>query len=244
MSAKIKAFLEKYPYAWVVSYFIIYMIWFVWLERRANEPYHVIHFPLDDYIPFCEYFIIPYLLWFAYIAVVYLWLFFRDRQNFFRYIAFIYTGMTLFLIISTIYPNGHLLRPLGFEKDNIFIKLVCFIYWADTPTNILPSIHVFNSIGAHMAVMHTPGLNQKKWTVRLSRILCVSIILSTMFIKQHSCIDVIFGILLGMVMNHIVYHTGFLVKAHNFVGKLVSNHGNFSPALAREIHSTAEDAEV
>ena len=59
MSAKIKAFKEKYPHIWVVSYFIIYMIWFVWLESRADEPYHVIHFPLDDYIPFCEYFIIP-----------------------------------------------------------------------------------------------------------------------------------------------------------------------------------------
>ena len=244
MSAKIKAFVKKYPYIWAVSYFIVYMIWFVWLESRANEPYHVIHFPLDDYIPFCEYFIIPYLLWFAYIAVVYVWMFLHDRKQFFRYISFIYTGMTLFLIISTIYPNGHLLRPLEFDRDNIFIKLVCFIYWADTSTNILPSIHVFNSIGAHMAVMHSPELLQKKWTVRLSRILCVSIILSTMFIKQHSCIDVIFGILLGVIINYIVYHTCFLVKAHDFVGKFVRNHRYFTPSLAREIHSTAEDAEV
>ena len=209
MSAKIKAFKEKYPHIWVVSYFII-----------------------------------PYLLWFAYIAVVYVWLFFHDRPNFFRYIAFIYAGMTLFLIISTLYPNGHLLRPLEFDRDNIFIKLVCFIYWADTSTNILPSIHVFNSIGAHMAVMHTPGLNQKKWTVRLSRILCVSIILSTMFIKQHSCIDVIFAILLGVIINYIVYHTCFLVKAHDFVGKFVRKHRYFTPSLAREIHSAAEDAEI
>ena len=152
--------------------------------------------------------------------------------------------MTLFLIISTIYPNGHLLRPLEFGRDNIFIKLVCFIYWADTSTNILPSIHVFNSIGAHMAVMHSPELLQKKWTVRLSRILCVSIILSTMFIKQHSCIDVILGILFGTIMNHIVYHTNFLVKAHDFICKLIGNHGNFSSTLAREIHSTAKDTEI
>ena len=152
--------------------------------------------------------------------------------------------MTLFLIISTLYPNGHLLRPLEFDRVNIFIKLVCFIYWADTSTNILPSIHVFNSIGAHMAVMHTPGLNQKKWTVRLSRILCVSIILSTMFIKQHSCIDVILGILFGIIMNHIVYHTNFLVKAHDFIGKLVRENRDLSPSLSRDIHSTAKDAEI
>ena len=103
---------------------------------------------------------------------------------------------------------------------------------------------MFNSIGAHMAVMHTPGLNQKKWTVRLSRILCVSIILSTMFIKQHSCIDVIFAILLGVIINYIVYHTCFLVKAHDFVGKFIRKHRYFTPSLAREIHSAAEDAEI
>ena len=48
MSAKIKAFKEKYPHIWVVSYFIIYMIWFAWLESRADEPYHVIHFSGGD----------------------------------------------------------------------------------------------------------------------------------------------------------------------------------------------------
>ena len=105
MLARFKGFKAKYPYYWVSLYFVFYMIWFAWVESRANLPYHVIHFPLDDYIPFCEYIVIPYILWFGYIAVVYLWLFFHDKSAFFKYIAVIYTGMTLFLIISTIYPN-------------------------------------------------------------------------------------------------------------------------------------------
>ena len=126
MLARFKGFKAKYPYYWVSLYFVFYMIWFAWVESRANLPYHVIHFPLDDYIPFCEYFVIPYILWFGYIAVVYLWLFFHDKSAFFKYIAVIYTGMTLFLIISTIYPNGHLLRPTEFSRNNIFIRLVCF----------------------------------------------------------------------------------------------------------------------
>lgn len=244
MTIKLKAFLRKYPHVWTVSYFAFYLIWFFWLEGRANQPYHVVHFPLDDYIPFCEYFIIPYFLWFVYIAAVFLWLFFRDRENFFRYIAFLYTGMTLFLLISTFYPNGHLLRPLEFDRDNIFIQMVCFLYWADTSTNILPSIHVFNSIAAHMAIMHTPELRNKKWTVRCSRILYVSIILSTMFLKQHSCIDVMFGILFGIGMNHLVYHTDLLIKAHDLIGKLVRENRDFSPTFARKIHSPAKDAEI
>lgn len=244
MKQRLKNFLTDYPHTWTIFYFIFYLAWFVWLEGRSSLPYHLIHFPLDDYIPFCEYFIIPYFMWFLYVGAVYIWLFFRDRQNFYRYITFLYTGMTVFLIVSTIYPNGHLLRPVEFDRDNIFIRMVCFLYWADTSTNILPSIHVFNSIAAHMAVVHTPELAKRKWTVRLSRILSVSIILSTMFLKQHSCVDVILGIAFGVCMNRVVYHSEFLVKAHDLVGKLVRNDRNLAPTFARKIHRTAKDAEI
>ena len=244
MLSKFRNFGKNYPHIWTISYFVIYLIWFVWLESRASKPYHVIHFPLDDYIPFCEYFVIPYFLWFVYIAAVFLWLFAKDRQNFYRYIVFLYTGMTLFLVISTIYPNGHLLRPLEFRRDNIFIKMVCFLYWADTSTNILPSIHVFNSIAAHAAVMNTPGLFKHKWTVRCSRILCASIILSTMFLKQHSCMDVMLGTALAIGMNKLVYHSGFLVKSHYLIGKLVRNDRNLSSSFSGKIHGAAKDIEI
>ncbi len=241
---KYKAFLKEYPHAWTILYFAVYITWFIWLESRASLPYHVIHFPLDDYIPFCEYFVVPYFLWFVYIAAVFVWLFFKDQKNFYRYIVFLYTGMTLFLVVSTFYPNGHLLRPAGFERDNIFIRMVCFLYWADTSTNILPSIHVFNSIAAHMAVIHLPDFRYKKWTVRCSYVLCISIILSTMFLKQHSCVDVILGIALAAAMNQFVYESGFLIKAHDLVGKLVSEHRNPSPSFSRKIHGPAKDAEI
>ncbi len=244
MQQKMKKFLTEYPHTWTVFYFVIYIAWFIWLEGRANLPYHLIHFPLDDYIPFCEYFIIPYFLWFLYVGAVFLWLFFKNRKNFYRYIVFLYTGMTLFLAVSTIYPNGHLLRPMQFDRDSIFIQLVCFLYQADTSTNILPSIHVFNSVAAHMAVMHTPELAARKWTVRLSRLLSVSIVLSTMFLKQHSCVDVMLGLAFGAFMNRAVYHSELLVKAHDLVGKLVRDDRNLSPSFSRKVHRPAEDSEI
>lgn len=239
-----KAFLKDYPHAWTILYFAVYITWFIWLENRESLPYHVIHFPLDDLIPFCEYFVIPYFLWFAYIAAVFIWLFFKDRENFYKYIVFLYTGMTLFLVVSIFYPNGHLLRPAEFERDNIFIRMVCFLYWADTSTNILPSIHVFNSIAAHLAVVHLEDFRYKKWTVRCSQLLCISIILSTMFLKQHSCVDVILGIALAAAMNQFVYESGFLVKAHDLIRKPVREHGDLSPAFSRKIHGPAKDAEI
>lgn len=243
MIQKIKLFLEKYPHGWALAYFPVYLLWFIYLERRTT-PYHVIHFPLDDYIPFCELFIIPYLLWFAYVAVTYGWLFLKDRLNFRKFAVFLYTGMTIFLIVSTLYPNGHLLRPLEFERHNIFVRLVCFIYWADTSTNILPSIHVFNSIACHMAVLNTPELRQKKWIVRGSHILCVSIVLSTMFLKQHSCLDVLLGITLALIMDQLIYHSSLLVKSHHLVGELVGKNGNLPSTLSRNIHRTAKHSKI
>lgn len=92
-----KAFFQKYKHAWVLLYAFLYLPWFFWLESRANLPYHVIHVWLDDKIPFVEYFIVPYLLWFVYVAAVFLYLFFKGtKQEFYRYCAFLFTGMTLF----------------------------------------------------------------------------------------------------------------------------------------------------
>ena len=244
MRQKLRTFLSRHPHIWTTLYLPLYLGCFMYLEGKEARPYHVIHFPLDQMIPFCEYFIIPYFLWFLYVAVVFVWLFFKDRKNYYKYIVFLYTGMTVFLVASALYPNGHLLRPTEFDRDNIFIRMVCFLYQADTSTNILPSIHVFNSIAAHLAVVHTPGLAKNKWTVRGSRFLDVTIILSTVFLKQHSCIDVFTGILLGMFMNDLVYRSGMLVKAHDFIGKLIGKDRNLSPTFSGKIHGAAEDAEI
>ena len=204
-----KEFFRTHKHIWVASYALIYMPWFLWLESRANQPYHVIHMALDDIIPFVEYFIVPYFLWFLYVPAVFLYLFFKNKKEFYQYTVFAFTGMTLFLIISTIYPNGHLLRPTEFERQNIFTACVQFLYQADTSTNIFPSLHVFNSVAAHMAVVNNERLKSSPWIRGGSLVLMVSIILATMFLKQHSSLDVIAGILLGIVMDQLVYHTDF-----------------------------------
>lgn len=204
-----KAFFQKYRHALVLLYGLIYMPWFMWLESRSNLPYHVIHVKLDDMIPFVEYFIVPYLLWFVYVAAVFVYLFFKKRREFYQYCIFLFTGMTLFLIVSTLYPNGHLLRPNTFARNNIFTFAVQILYQADTATNIFPSLHVYNSIAAHRAVANSETLAGNRLIRGGSFVLMVSIILATMFLKQHSVLDVISGILLGLVMEQLVYRTDY-----------------------------------
>lgn len=188
-------------------YIFLYLPWFYYLEQHvtANSDFHVIHAAVDDYIPFIEYFIVPYLLWFAFIAVTFLWFFFHDVSGFYKMAAFLFTGMTIFLIISTLYPNGLDLRPVQFERDNIFVDMVKTLYKADTPTNVLPSIHVFNSIGVCIAISHNKTLSSRKVIHYGSLILGISIILATMFLKQHSVIDVTLAGCMATLLYPVVY---------------------------------------
>ena len=52
----------------MLSYAFIYIPWFTRLQENINKPYHVMHTALDDMIPFEEIFIVPYLMWFLYVA--------------------------------------------------------------------------------------------------------------------------------------------------------------------------------
>ncbi|MCI8327411.1 MAG: phosphoesterase, partial [Lachnospiraceae bacterium] len=119
----IQNFFIKYRHAWVFLYGLIYLPWFGWLEKHVTSDFHVIHMAIDDSIPFIEYFVIPYFLWFAYIAVSITYFFFQDKKDFYKLCIFLFTGMTIFLIVSTIYPNGHHLRPEQFYHENIFTKM-------------------------------------------------------------------------------------------------------------------------
>ena len=123
--------------------------------------------------------------------------------------AFLYTGMTIFLIVSTIYPNGHFLRPDSFEKDTIFTQLVGWLYQTDTSTNIFPSIHVFNSVSVHLAVIYNEKLKKNKVICASSFILMISIVLSTVFLKQHSMFDMITALGLCLVLHQLIYARGY-----------------------------------
>ena len=81
---KIKSIYMKYRHGIpLLVYMAIYLTWFAWLEETNKKNYSIIHVAADDYIPFCEIFIVPYLLWFAYVSVVVLFLFFRNKQEFY-----------------------------------------------------------------------------------------------------------------------------------------------------------------
>ena len=197
---------RAYGYLWVIpAYALLYMTWFIYLEKRSTPSYHIIHMILDDSIPFCEYFIIPYFLWFLFVPFSVLLMIAAGRKDFNRVFTFLSTGMTLFLIVSTVYPNGALLRPTVFPRNNIFTDMVISLYGTDTATNLFPSIHVYNSLGAMFAVLECKKYRHNRFLRISSVVMCLLIILSTVFLKQHSVFDVLTGLFMGVVMYVAVY---------------------------------------
>ena len=220
ITKNLKFFFHKYKHAWVFLYVLIYMPWFGWLEKTVTTNYYVIHSVFDDYIPFCEYFIIPYLIWFPYIAIVLLYFFFTDKTGFYKATKLLFTGMTLFLVISTVFPNGLNLRPIVFERTNMFTDMVQVLYQTDTSTNVLPSLHVFNSIGVSIAVANSEKLKQYKWVQLSSLVLTTLIVLSTMFLKQHSIIDVVAGCIMAYLLYRLVYEAK-AEKSPSLAGQII-----------------------
>lgn len=214
-----KSFYRKYKHLLPLAIFLIfYLSVFVYVENRPDHHMHLLASQFDHLIPFCEIFVIPYIIWFFYITfgVLFFGIVERDRDQYYQLSTNLMIGMALFLLISLVWPNGHTLRPAVLPRDNVFTRLVVMIYSSDTSTNVFPSIHVFNTIAMHTAVSHSTTLKKHPWAVRFSGIIAISIVLSTMFIKQHTVIDVVGAMGLNLVTWYLLYRQPqFLIYIHN-----------------------------
>jgi membrane-associated phospholipid phosphatase len=186
-------------------YTIFYLAFFMYLES-SSVPVITIHCALDDLIPFCKYAIFPYYTWFAWIVCTLFWLlWFAPAQEFWRTCLPLFAGMTLSLLICMVVPNGLALRPASVPGDDLFAVLVRGLYSTDTPTNVCPSIHVFNAVTLDFAYQRSVKTSKPsyRWIRAAAHILDVAIILSTMLLKQHSVIDVVCGFVLAVVIDRI-----------------------------------------
>ncbi len=171
-------------------YWPIYCLAFTIVERVYQpEKWHVIYCFLDDYIPFCEWFLIPYLFWFVYVAGVLAYGAFYDQRSFANTMKFIALTYSVTVLIYFIYPNCQELRP-QVEPDNLLKWIVADYYRMDTNTNVCPSLHVIGSFAAMFGLWETERFKTPAW--RVTNVLAAVIIsISTVFLKQHSAVDIL-----------------------------------------------------
>lgn len=201
-----KTFWEKYSHVLLILYVPFYLTWFFLIEQQIPPDYWVVYSRLDAYIPFCEWFAIPYVLWYFFMIAVGLYLLFTNVPDFRRYMWFIIISFTATLLFCTLVPNGQNLRPEVFPRDNILTRLMGLLYSLDTNTNVFPSMHVLGTFAATFAVFKNKKLASHTWVKIATAILCVLITLSTVFVKQHSALDLYCSVILSFLLYYILYY--------------------------------------
>lgn len=190
---------------WLLLFWPIYGLSFWLLERIVPVAhYYPMYVRLDDWIPFCEWFVIPYTVWYGYLAAMHIYLLLADVPAFRRMMWFLIITFGTAVLIFLIYPTSQELRPETFPRDNLLTRFVAGYYSIDTNTNVCPSLHCVGSVAVAIAAFDTSKLRRSLWR-SVILVTAVLICLSTVFIKQHSAVDVFWGLVLSLAGYLLVY---------------------------------------
>jgi len=196
-----------------VGYFILYFLTENLIPAERCTP---VHMWLDDVIPFCEWFLIPYVFWYLLIVISLGYFLLYNVDSFKRLQIFIIVTQVTAMVIYILFPSRQDLRPAEFARDNFLTRCIGLLYSADTNTGVCPSLHVAYSIGIASVWVREKGAHVlwKGFVVVAVILIC----LSTMFIKQHSAVDFFAALPVCLLAELIVYGKDYrarwLVRKH------------------------------
>jgi len=183
---------------WAAFLFLFFLL------KTAIKPIYFIHSPLDELIPFVKWALFPYSMWYVYLVVVQLYLGLTSRADFVRLQAYLFTGMGICLFFYTVYPNAVAFRPVIVQKD-VVSRMVASLYKVDSSAMVTPSMHVFDAIALHVALVKNEATSHNRLLLASSFVIVVLICASTVLLKQHSVIDVLWGVVLAAALYFPVY---------------------------------------
>ena len=171
----------------LLGWIIYFSMYFLTENLIPSEKCIVVHGRLDDLIPFCEWFVIPYVFWYLLIVITLLYFVLYNIQGFVQFQTYIIVTQVVAMIIYILIPNRQDLRPEVFPRENFLTDIISFLYTFDTNTNVCPSLHVAYSLG--IASIWIKEKDVSRWWKAFVIIAVVFMCLSTAFIKQHSVVD-------------------------------------------------------
>jgi membrane-associated phospholipid phosphatase len=183
-----------------VGYFLLYFLTENLIPVEKCVPMHMW---LDDCIPFCEGFLIPYVFWYALIVISLGYFLLYDVESFKSLQTYIIITQVVAMVIYIAFPSRQDLRPEQFPRENFLTQCVGFLYSFDTNTGVCPSLHVAYSLGIASVWLKK---KESHWLWKSFVVVAVvAICLSTMFIKQHSAVDVFAALPVGLLAEALVF---------------------------------------
>ncbi len=183
---------------WVV-YFVLYFLTENLIPVEKCYPVHCI---IDDWVPFNEWFILPYVFWYLLIVISLGYFALYDIESFKKLSKFIMITQAVAMLTYILFPTRQDLRPEMFPRENVLTWCIGFLYRFDTNTGVCPSLHVAYSLGIASVWLKTKAV----WTWKGFVVVAVILIcLSTMFIKQHSAVDLFAALAVGALAEAVLY---------------------------------------
>lgn len=198
-----------YLLGWV-GYFLLYVLTENLIPAENCTPVHI---PLDDLIPFCEWFIIPYTFWYLLIVVSLLYFLLYNPDSFKKLQTYIIVTQVVAMAIYIAFPTRQDLRPEVFPRDNVLSRIIGFIYSVDTNTGVCPSLHCAYSLGILSVWVRQKDVS-KLWRGFVA-VMCLLICVSTTFVKQHSALDFFAALPVCLLAEAITYGKDYLHKWKN-----------------------------
>ncbi|MFC5405581.1 phosphatase PAP2 family protein [Cohnella soli] len=197
--------LKKYRHLFALLAIPLLNLLYLTQNHTSSRVWSLVTEP-DIAFPFVPAFAVPYLLWYPFLFLVLTLVLRRSVRQYYRTILALCIGvlvasLTYFLFQTTV-P-----RPTV-EPEGFFNGLVSFVYAHDEPFNCFPSTHVLSST---LMIYGAVVLGRK---TRIAIFLfSLTIIASTLFIKQHVIADVLAGVLVakfsyefaGLLLNRFLY---------------------------------------
>ena len=171
----------------LLTWLIYFALYFLTENLIPAEKCHPIHICLDDLIPFCEWFVLPYVFWYGLIVFSLVYFLMYDVDSFRRMQIYIFTTQMIAMAIYILYPSRQDLRPAEFPRENFLTWIIGLLYKADTNTGVFPSLHCGYSLGIMSAWLRRKATPM--WGKIFVTIAVILICMSTAFIKQHSAAD-------------------------------------------------------
>ena len=199
---------KKFAFVWLLIFWPLYGLAFYAVEfldkSGIRTNFTAIWCPLDAKIPFCEWFLIPYVYWFIFLVGMYVYALLFEVETFKKLMYFTIIAYSFTVFFYLVFPNMQELRPEAFPRDNFLTRFMAKYYVIDTSTNVCPSLHVIGSFAVQAAAWHSKRLSTPLWRTVFT-VIAVLISISTVFLKQHSILDVLGGVLLCIPVYLVVY---------------------------------------